>query len=158
MLARRIPTFGFAFAVLVLCSACGDEASERGVLERAGAKLDAAAERLGDEFEELVADSDRAIERARQRFQERDESVANDIESALEKLGQEFERGREKAGAKASEARAKLEREFEEHLGRARESVKELRRASKDDWQRVLDDIGREAREAGERLREAAGS
>jgi len=157
MPALHFRTLATVFALFPLCASCGEDAQDRGLFERAGEKLDRAAERLGDEFDQLVEDSDRAIERARQRFDERDQSVADDIDSALEKLGREFERGREKVGAKASEAREKLEREFEEHMQRARESVKELRRASKDDWQRVLDDIRNEAREAGERLRESAG-
>lgn len=149
---------GFLLPVVWLGSACGEEPRERGLLERAGEKLDRAAERLGDEFGRLVADSDAAIERARQRFGDGDDALTQDIESALERLGAELERGREKAGRKASDARDKLEREVEQHLSKARDGLEELRRAGKDDWQRVLDDIQREAREAGERLRESAGT
>lgn len=103
-----------------------------------------------------MEESDRAIERARERLGEQDDSLTGDIESALDRIGAELERGREKAGRKASESREKLEREVAEHLARAREGLDELRRAGKDDWERVLDDIQREAREAGERLRESA--
>ncbi len=158
MLARSLSwVLGLILSLGWLCSACGEEPRERGILERAGEKLDRAAERLGDEFGRLVEESDAAIERARQRFGEQDDTLTHDIESALDRLGAELERGREKAGRKASDARDKLEREVEAHLAKAREGLDELRRASKGDWQRVLDDIQREAREAGESLRESAG-